>query len=65
MYQTRGQTRRGQHRSARMADLPAGYVERRFDAGWAWLEIIDMDTGDEVGGIGRNMDTGQRVWWSQ
>lgn len=48
-----------------MADLPAGYVERRFDAGWAWLEIIDMDTGDEVGGIGRDMDTGQRVWWSQ
>jgi hypothetical protein len=40
-------------------------VQERFDKGWARLEVTDVETGEQVGGIDLHPDTGNRTWWSE
>jgi hypothetical protein len=41
----------------------ADWVKTRYDAGCLMLEVRRRDV--EVGGIGRDPNTGERTWWAE
>lgn len=47
-----------------VADV-AAFVERWFRNGWRWLDVYDVDHGEQVGGICVVEEMGKRTWWGE
>ena len=59
----RGKDRNGTALGGLTTDSPADLIGRLFREKWLWA-TAERD-GIDVGGIGFNVETGQRVWWAE